>query len=105
MTWVYRPGHPQANENGMVDKRMAGPLTRSQDPRVYVISDTMAPARHMGTGRMHDSKAAFRADTRAAGCVEVGTDRAILRERPRPEPSMRDIAMDVKKSLEQLRSR
>jgi hypothetical protein len=105
MTLVYRPNHPQANPNGMVDKRVAGPLIRSEDPRMYVISDTMDPVKHMGTGRLHDSKAAFRADTRATGCLEVGTDPAILRDRPRVELSNRDIAMDVKKSIEQLRSR
>ncbi len=39
-----------------------------------VISDTMAPLRHMGTGRVIDSKAKFRADTKASGCVEIGNE-------------------------------
>jgi hypothetical protein len=94
-TYVMRGGR-------LVPKRLAVPRTTAA--RIHVISDTMAPVKHMGTGRVHDSKSAFRADTRATGCVEVGTDRAILREQ-RHEPSQRDIVMDVKKSLEQLRSR
>lgn len=90
---------------GLVPKRLAAPLTRKNDARVYVISDTMAPVKHMGTGRIHDSKSNFRADTRAMGCDEVGTDKAILRERPRYVPNEAEIVQDVKKSLEQLRSR
>lgn len=43
-------------------------------PRVHIISDAMAPLQHMGDGRTYDSKSAFRAATRAAGCVELGND-------------------------------
>lgn len=39
-----------------------------------VISDTMQPLKHMGTGRMTDSKSIFRADTKASGCVEIGNE-------------------------------
>jgi hypothetical protein len=89
----------------LVPKRTARPLYQSRDARVYVISDTMNPMKHMGSGRIHDSKSQFRADTRATGCMEVGTDPAIMREKPKYEPPMREIAMDVKRSIEQLRSR
>lgn len=40
----------------------------------FVISDTMQPLKHMGTGEMLDSKAKFRQATRASGCVEIGTE-------------------------------
>jgi len=40
----------------------------------YVISDTMIPLKHMGTGEVIDSKAKFRAATRASGCVEIGNE-------------------------------
>lgn len=39
-----------------------------------VISDNMAPLKHHGTGRVIDSKAKFRADTRACGAVEIGNE-------------------------------
>ena len=70
-----------------------------------VISDTMEPLKHHATGRMHDSKAAFRADTRASGCLEVGTDPAAAREQPRYEPTMADVVNDVKRAIAELRSR
>lgn len=40
----------------------------------FVISDTMEPTKHMGTGRIIDSKAKFRADTKASGCIEIGNE-------------------------------
>jgi hypothetical protein len=103
MTWIYRPnlGHPLADELGMIERHMLGQPESRRGP--YVISDTMEPLKHMGTGRMIDSKSKFRDDTRASGCVEVGTDPAALRARPRPEP--RDVHMDVKRALQELRSR
>lgn len=97
-TFVMRNGR-------LVSKRRAQPLVTSTDSRLHVISDTMKPARHMATGRVHDSKSRFRADTRAMGCEEVGNDPAITRERPRPEPSMGEIAMDVKRAIQELNSR
>ncbi len=39
-----------------------------------VISDTMTPIKHHGTGRVIDSKSKFRADTKASGCVEIGNE-------------------------------
>ena len=41
---------------------------------VAVISDSMEPLKHHGTGRTLDSKSAFRRDTRACGAVEIGTE-------------------------------
>lgn len=40
----------------------------------YVISDHMEPIKHMGSGRVFDSKSAFRKETRALGMVEMGND-------------------------------
>jgi hypothetical protein len=45
---------------------------RSSAP--YVISDTMQPLKHMGTGEVLDSKAKFRQATKASGCVELGNE-------------------------------
>lgn len=41
---------------------------------VGVISDTMPETKHHGTGRVHTSKAKFRADTRAIGATEIGNE-------------------------------
>ncbi len=74
---------------------------------MYVISDTMPPTKHMGTGKIHDSKAAFRADTRAVGCDEVGNDPAALRDNSqrRTDVPASDIVQDVKRSIAELNNR
>ncbi len=103
-TFVMRGGK-------LVDKRRAAPLNISTDPRIYVIGDVMEPVRHMGTGRVYDSKARFRADTRATGCVEVGNDPAIRRDpgiKGRMTGGWGDqasAAADVKRAIQELRSR
>jgi hypothetical protein len=95
MIEVYRNGK-------FVPKHLAPPRhNASKAPNV--ISDSMDPLKHMGTGRILDSKSAFRADTKASGCVEVGTDPAALRDRPRIEP--RGVHEDVKRAVAELRSR
>lgn len=70
--WIYRPNHPQANENGMIPRDLDVYEAKSAAP--YVISDTMIPSRHHGTGQVIDSKAKFRQATRASGCVEIGNE-------------------------------
>lgn len=42
-----------------------------------IIRDHMEPLKHMATGEIMDSKSAFRAATKAAGCVELGNDAPI----------------------------
>lgn len=71
-TWVYRPNHPQANANGMVDRNLAGYEAKGSAPAV--ISDSMEMTKHHGTGRMIGSKRAFSAETRRAGMVELGNE-------------------------------
>lgn len=51
---------------------------RSSLPAPMLITDTMPETRHMADGKHYTSKAAFRAATKAAGCVEVGNDTAPL---------------------------
>jgi hypothetical protein len=95
MIEVYRNGK-------FVPKHLAGPRhIASKAPNV--ISDSMEPLKHMGTGRTLDSKSAFRADTKASGCIEVGTDPAALRDRPKIVP--RGVHEDVKRAVQELRSR
>jgi hypothetical protein len=74
-TFVYRNGK-------LVDKRKAAPKEGSRDQATYVISDEMAPTRHMADCKMYTSKAKFRQATRAHGCVEVGTEtKALIKPR------------------------
>jgi hypothetical protein len=40
----------------------------------YIQQDSMPPTWHPADGQFYDSKSAFRAVTKAAGCVEVGSD-------------------------------
>lgn len=104
-TLVYRPDHPQANENGMVPISIAGPRVEKRQA-TYVISD-MLPRhmKHPGTGEMIDSKSKFRQATRASGCVEVGTDPAASRDRPRELVTEVEIARDVKRAIQEVQSR
>jgi hypothetical protein len=73
-TYVMRKGR-------LVRKERSEPL-----PGVFVISDEMAPTRHMADGKHYTSKAKFRQATRAAGCVEVGNETATLLK-PRRVPA------------------
>jgi hypothetical protein len=43
----------------LVDKRRAAPLHAAHGRAAYVISDVMAPVKHMGTGKVIDSKSRF----------------------------------------------
>lgn len=71
MSLIYRPDHPQANENGMIDRSLDY-AERGRGPQI--ISDTMEALIHPITGKRMDSKSAFRAVTRAHGCEEVGNE-------------------------------
>ncbi len=63
-TYVYRDGE-------LVEKDLASPLD-GHGRAFYYLSDTMPETVHMATGRVFTSKHKFRAETKAAGCVEVG---------------------------------
>jgi hypothetical protein len=95
-TYVWRNG--QLYEKGTEPQQEVG----GNAP--YVISDTMEPLRHMATGRMISSKAAFRAETRAAGCVEVGNDPSLTRPR-KPVPLSREKRRDdIRRTIYELRN-
>ncbi len=95
-TYVWRDGE-------VVEKNEA--FCRSGSG-VYVISDNMETLWHPATGKYTSSKSRFRQMTREAGCVEVGTDSSF--NRPRREPirlSKEERARDIKRTIDQLRSR
>ena len=70
MSLVYRPDHPQANENGMVDRAIAGQRSNSKSP--LVISD-IEPFQTQD-GRAITSRMDLRNYERANGVKQVGTD-------------------------------
>lgn len=61
------------------------------------ISDTMEPTRHMANGKYYTSKAAFRAATKAAGCIEIGNDTKYLTKKRAP------VKLDRRKRREDIR--
>lgn len=94
--YVYRNGQ-------LVEKSLAESL-HSSDNAPSVISDTMEPMRHMATGRYFTSKRAFRAETKAAGCVEVGNDSSLYKPRA-PVPLSREKRReDIRRTIYNLRN-
>jgi hypothetical protein len=98
MRLVYKPNHPHANENGMIELTES----RSNDPHFYVISDTMESTRHMADGRYYTSKRKFRDATKAAGCVEIGNEAPKTRTRiPLSREKRRE---DIKRTIYEIRN-
>lgn len=100
-TYVKRPNHPYADEDGFVEKSL---LYVEGSDAPYVISDTMDATRHMATNRMHTSKAAFRADTKASGCIEIGTETKHVLT---PKPVVMDRSKrrdDIRRTIYELRN-
>lgn len=102
MILIYRPQHPQANSNGLVDRSLVGYETGSAPS---VIRDEMDPTRHMCDNRMYTSKAKFRAVTKAHGCVEVGNETATLMKPRKPIPLSREKRReDIRRTIYDLRN-
>lgn len=98
-TYVYRNGK-------LVDKRIAPPRESKHGQAAFVISDEMAPLRHMADGKMYDSKVKFRQATRAAGCVEVGTEtQALLKPRQQIHLDQGKRRDDIRRTIYELRNR
>lgn len=100
VAWIYRPHHPQANENGMIPRDLAGYEPKSWV--VGVISDNMAPIKHMATGEILDSKARFRSATKASGCVEIGNES--IKPRQPIKLSGEQRRNDIRKAIYDLRN-
>jgi hypothetical protein len=65
-----------------------------------IIRDHMAPAQHPCTGEILESKSAFRARTRAHGCVELGNDGPTV---PKPPPQDRAVLrQDIATAIQQV---
>lgn len=100
MALIYRPDHPAANENGMIDARRA--------PRregAFVISDEIAPTRHMCDGKYYTSKAKFRQTTRDFDCVEVGNETGTLLKPRKPiMPDRKQRRDDIRQAIHDLKN-
>jgi hypothetical protein len=94
-TYVLRNGQ-------LIDKRDAPP-PHGPAPAPMVRTDGMAPLRSMADGRIYDSRSAYYASVRAAGCEIVGDERAPFERRPVFEPG--HAGADIKTAIEQLKSR
>ena len=98
-TYVYRNGK-------LVDKATAPPKDVKHGTAANVISDCMPETKHMADGAVYTSKSAFRRATRAAGCIEVGTETAALtkpREQMKLDTGSRRDA--IRQSIYNLRNR
>ena len=85
-TYVLRDGT-------LIEKHLAPP----QSGVFHIISDTMDAVAHPCTGKLMDSKSAFRRVTRAHGCLEMGTD-APRQERARAYDS-RGLRDDIRRAI------
>lgn len=86
----------------LVPKHLAAPL---HEPGIApnVIRDGMDPTVHMATGRIFDSKSAFRQETKAAGCIEVG-DHRFTGKRDPIKLDKRKRVDDIKRAVYDLRN-
>ena len=115
-TYVYCPEHPMASEHGHVekslylewrsfqveDKRMT---IGNKQVTMHVITDGMDYTRHMCDNKYYDSKSAFRRATKENGCVEVGNETEHMLKPRKPKTlSKRERGLEIKKSIEQLKS-
>lgn len=101
MAWVYRPDHPLADANGMVEKHLAGEPVRARStlPFPMVVTDQIE-IKSMVDGQIYTSKAALRRSYREHGYVEVGNE--WLRnepQQPRPKSNRKAIRDSVGKAL------
>lgn len=87
-TYVMRDGN-------LVPKDQAAPL---KSGGVHIISDHLPDLRHPITGKRMDSKSAFRAVTRAHGCVEVGNET----QRDTRQINTGNIKADIARAIESL---
>lgn len=118
VSYLHRPGHPFANELGMVDKETYYSYKHLTEPdndkravignqrvEINFISDGQPLLRHMADNKYYDSKSEFRKATKRAGCIEVGNETStLMKSRKIIEPSRRQRREDIKRSLYEIRN-
>lgn len=80
------------------------PWMRSDLPSPMIISDSLPDIMHPITGRPVDSKSKLRADYKRRGVEEVGNEQLPGKREKTDKEIERDIAQDVKRTLETLKS-
>lgn len=97
-TYVLRQGK-------FLEKSEAEPLIQMFGQGPMVISDTMDATRHMANNRFYTSKAEFRKATKAAGCIETGTEvAALLKPRVPVKLDRAKRREDIKKTIYNLKN-
>lgn len=108
MSWVYRPNHPLANENGMIERHLVidEPTAASALPRPYVVSDSLGePVKHLATGIYSDSKSFHHKKNRELGLVELGNEWKAHVSQPKPAKlDKRQRKNDIRKAISELRN-
>lgn len=93
-TYVLRDGK-------LIEKSLAPSIeVHARSP--YYIPDSMEPTVHMATGRVFTSKAKFRAETRAANCIEVGSEK--IKPRQPIKLDKRERVEHIKHAIHDLRN-
>lgn len=98
---IHRPGHPMADRDGFVPKR----LVQQDGVSLYVISDDLGQQlEHHGfsDGRRTDSKSKFRKWTKEAGLVEKGNDRTYSKRKLASDPQ--NVVRDVGEAVNMLKN-
>lgn len=68
----------------------------------YVRTDGMDPIRSMADGRLYDSKSAYYASVKRAGCEIIGNDTG--GSPPRPGYQAGHVEVDIKRAIAELNS-
>lgn len=103
MTLIYRPNHPKANENGMIDRSEYEEGQVNNGP--MVISDTMPLLKHAGTGKYSDSKSEHRKMTKQGGWIELGNElQANTSDRPSPKMDKMQRKDDIRRAIYELKN-
>jgi len=107
MSWVYRPNHPLANDNGMVERHLVdeAPRAASSLPRPYVVSDNLGGGvKHLATGQILDSKSAHRKLNKELGLVELGNEKKAHLSQPAPAKlDKRERKNAIRKAIKELK--
>lgn len=115
-SFLYKPEHPLADENGFVEKGLFYEYKYLSEPdmraiignqvvTINFISDTMEPTRHMANGKYYTSKKKFRDETKARGCIEIGNETAtVLKPRKRKELSKEQRKNDIRRAIYELKN-
>ncbi|MBX8825255.1 hypothetical protein [Ochrobactrum sp. SFR4] len=92
-------------ENGQsVYRKVKAPTdnARSDLPVPMVIRDEMPDTEHPCTGQSYSSKSAFRAVTKAHGCIEVGNDSSRFNTPEKPKVDRKEIRASLEKAKAKL---